>query len=74
MKGLAALPLDIVSFVLSINSRPLEEELKTEIERLRVENEAPKKPARGQISLRVSEKGALSVYGPGRWPIVLCRE
>ena len=51
-----------------------EEELRTEIERLRAENEALKKPARGQISLRVSEKGGLSVYGLGRFPVTLYRE
>ena len=38
-----------------------------EIERLRAENEALKKPARGQMSLKVSEKGGLSVYGLGRF-------
>jgi hypothetical protein len=53
---------------------PTEEELKTEIERLRAENEALRKPARGQISMRVSEKGALSVYGLGRFPVTLYRE
>ena len=36
---------------------PNEEEMKAEIERLSAENEALKKPARGQLSLRVSEKG-----------------
>jgi hypothetical protein len=50
------------------------EELQAEIERLRAENEALKKPARGQMSLRVSEKGALSVYGLGRFPVTLYRE
>jgi hypothetical protein len=53
---------------------PNEDELKAEIERLRAENEALKKPARGQLSLRVSEKGALSVYGLGRFPVTLYRE
>jgi len=54
---------------------PSDEELRAEIERLRAENEALKKPpARGQLSLRVSEKGALSVYGLGRFPVTLYRE
>ncbi len=48
--------------------------MKAEIERLRAENEALKRPARGQISFRVSEKGALSVYGLGRFPVTLYRE
>ncbi len=50
-----------------------EEDLKAEIERLRAENESLKRP-RGQTSLRVSEKGALSVYGLGRFPVTLYRE
>jgi hypothetical protein len=52
---------------------PTEEEMKAEIERLRAENESLKRP-RGQTSLRVSEKGALSVYGLGRFPVTLYRE
>jgi hypothetical protein len=54
---------------------PTEEELKAEIERLKAENESLKKPvARGQLSLKVSGKGALSVYGLGRFPVTLYRE
>ena len=41
---------------------------------LRAENETLKKPARGQMSLKVSEKGGLSVYGLGRFPVTLYRE
>ncbi len=48
--------------------------MQAEIERLRAENEALKKPARGQMSLKVSEKGGLSVYGLGRFPVTLYRE
>ncbi len=39
-----------------------------------VPSEALKKPARGQLALKVSEKGALSVYGMGRFPVTLYRE
>ena len=53
---------------------PNDEALKAEIERLRAENEALKKPGRGQISIRVSEKGAVSVYGMGRFPVTLYKE
>jgi hypothetical protein len=53
---------------------PTPEELQAEIERLKAENEALKKPVRGQLSLKVSEKGALSVYGLGRFPVTLYRE
>src|ERR1700689_5154978 len=51
-----------------------DEDLKAELERLRAENEALKKPVRGQISLKVSEKGAVSVYGMGRFPVTLYKE
>ena len=60
--------------VLSVILMASEEELKAEIERLRAENETLKKPARGQMSLKVSEKGGLSVYGLGRFPVTLYRE
>ncbi len=50
------------------------EEMQAELERLRAENEALKKPTRGQLSMKVSEKGALSVYGLGRFPVTLYRE
>lgn len=51
-----------------------EEDLKAELERLRAENEALKRPARGQISVRVSEKGGVSAYGLGRFPVTLYKE
>jgi len=54
---------------------PSEEEMQAEIAKLRAENEALKKPAaRGHMFLKVSEKGALSVYGLGRFPVTLYRE
>jgi hypothetical protein len=55
------------------NTMPTEAELQAELERLRAENEALKRP-RGQTALKVSEKGALSVYGLGRFPVTLYRE
>ncbi len=60
--------------MLSVKVMASEEELRAEIERLRDENESLKRPVRGQISMRVSEKGALSVYGLGRFPVTLYRE
>jgi len=54
--------------------RMTEEELRAEIERLKAENEALKVPASGQISLKVSEKGGVSVYGLGRFPVTLYKE
>jgi hypothetical protein len=52
----------------------MSDELKAEIDRLRAENEALKRPERGRLSLKVSEKGALSVYGMGRFPVTLYKE
>jgi len=51
-----------------------DEELRAELARLKEENERLKaRPARG-MSLKVSEKGALSVYGLGRFPVTLYKE
>ena len=47
----------------------IDEEERAELERLRAENEALKaKGARG-LSLRVSEKGGVSLYGLRRFPV-----
>jgi hypothetical protein len=51
-----------------------DEDLQAELARLRAENEALKKPQRGAISIRVSEKGGVSVYGLGRFPVTLYKE
>jgi hypothetical protein len=52
----------------------MSEDQEAEIERLRAENAALKRPERGKLSLKVSEKGALSVYGMGRFPVTLYKE
>ena len=51
-----------------------DEDLKAELERLRRENEALKKGASRSVSIKVSEKGGVSVYGLGRFPITLYQE
>ncbi|HVN83940.1 MAG TPA: hypothetical protein VMW17_03750 [Candidatus Binatia bacterium] len=52
-----------------------EDDLQKELERLRAENEALKSTRRaGALSFRVSEKGAVSVYGLGRFPVTLYQE
>ena len=51
-----------------------DEELRTELERLRNENAALKKGASPGIRLKVSEKGPVSVYGMGRFPVTLYKE
>ena len=54
----------------------MSEDMKAELERLRSENEAlkNKKSGQGTLSMKVSEKGALSVYGMGRFPVTLYKE
>ncbi len=51
-----------------------DENLQTELERLRAENAALKGRAAKGVSLKVSEKGAVSVYGLGRFPVTLYKE
>ncbi|OHD55144.1 MAG: hypothetical protein A2096_08050 [Spirochaetes bacterium GWF1_41_5] len=50
------------------------DELKQELERLKAENEALKKTGSRGTSLKVSEKGAVSVYGLGKFPVTLYKE
>lgn len=51
-----------------------EEELKAEVARLKAEMESLKARTSKGISLKVSEKGAVSVYGMGRFPVTLYKE
>jgi hypothetical protein len=51
-----------------------DEEIRAELERLRAENEALKRSSSKGLSMRVSEKGAVSVYGLGRFPVTLYKE
>jgi len=50
------------------------DDTQSELERLRAENERLKRTASRGITLKVSEKGALSVYGLGRFPVTLYKE
>jgi len=51
-----------------------EEDLKAELAKLRAENESLKKSSARGISLKVSQKGAVSLYGMGRFPVTLYKE
>jgi hypothetical protein len=51
-----------------------DDELRAEVERLKAENEALKARRSGATSMKVSEKGGLSVYGLGRFPVTLYQE
>ena len=51
-----------------------DEDLKAELERLRNENAHSKKVRLSGIRMKVSEKGAVSIYGMGRFPVTLYKE
>ena len=51
-----------------------DEDLKAELDRLRNEVASLKKGAATGISMKVSEKGAVSIYGMGRFPVTLYKE
>lgn len=51
-----------------------DEDLRAELERLKQENAALKSSSGRAISMKVSEKGGLSVYGLGRFPVTLYKE
>jgi hypothetical protein len=54
-----------------------DDDVQSELERLKKENEALRAQSRarpGQLTLKVSEKGAVSVYGLGRFPVTLYQE
>jgi hypothetical protein len=51
-----------------------ESDLRAELERLKRENEALKARPSTKTSLKVSEKGGVSVYGLGRFPVTLYKE
>jgi hypothetical protein len=51
-----------------------DEDLKAEVERLKAENAQLKNQRGRSVSLKVSEKGGVSVYGLGRFPVTLYKE
>ena len=51
-----------------------DEDLKAELERLKAENEQLKSQRGRSVHLKVSEKGGVSVYGLGRFPVTLYKE
>jgi len=48
--------------------------MKAELERLRAENAKLKQRGSRGVSMKVSEKGGVSVYGLGRFPVTLYKE
>jgi hypothetical protein len=52
----------------------MSDDVQAELERLRAENERLKSQRTRGVSLRVSEKGGVSLYGLGRFPVTLYKE
>jgi hypothetical protein len=52
----------------------MDEQQRREMERLRAEVDRLKRTQSRGISLKVSEKGGVSVYGMGRFPVTLYKE
>ena len=52
----------------------MSDDVQKELERLRAENAALKARGGRGVSLKVSEKGGVSVYGLGRFPVTLYKE
>ena len=48
--------------------------LRARLERLEAENESLKRRSEKGLSLKVSQKGAVSLYGLGRFPVTLYQE
>ena len=51
-----------------------DDNLKAELERLKQENERLKKRMSRGVTSKISEKGGVSVYGLGRFPVTLYKE
>ena len=51
-----------------------DEDIRSELERLKAENDRLKRTASRGVTLKVSEKGGVSVYGLGRFPVTLYKE
>ncbi|MFO0549060.1 MAG: hypothetical protein U0271_11785 [Polyangiaceae bacterium] len=51
-----------------------DDNMKAELERLRAENERLKQRGTRAVGMKVSEKGGVSIYGLGRFPVTLYKE
>lgn len=49
-------------------------ELEEMVRKLAAENDKLRTASRGKLHLKVSEKGAVSLFGMGKWPVTLYRE
>ena len=53
---------------------PVDTVLQAEVERLKAENAALRAQTTRGVSIKVSEKGGVSIYGLGRFPVTLYKE
>ena len=54
-----------------VSGEMTEQEMKKEMERLQGENEALKKRKSKELTFKVGQKGGVSLYGLGRFPVTL---
>jgi len=59
---------------MSENNNVPSNDMEAELLRLRAENAAMKKASSKGLTLKISEKGGLSMYGLGRFPVTLYKE
>jgi hypothetical protein len=59
--------------MVTVQTNGKDKDLLAQIEALKAENARLKEAQTSRLSFKVSEKGALSVYGVGRFPVSLCR-
>jgi hypothetical protein len=69
--GIAAIKCARVRSIRGEDILMADSDLKAELERLKAENERLKNQRGRGVSLKVSEKGGVSVYGLGRFPVTL---
>jgi hypothetical protein len=67
-------PIAVAWIVNTTGETMSDDEMKAELERLRSENAALKRRTSSAVRMKVSEKGAVSVYGMGRFPVTLYKE
>lgn len=56
-----------------MNAILTQDEMQAMLAKLQAENAALKAAKNGKLTLKVSEKGAISIYGMGKWPITMYR-
>ena len=63
--------MSIIEANVTASENPLFAKMQAEIEALKAQNEKLRKAGQGKLTLKVSQAGAVSVYGMGRWPVTL---